>query len=133
MSHIQYIKNVTAIASFSDAPGTFSHTVNNMPTPNPDEIIIRAITWSGAVNDRLLYLVWCNLNNGYIGSFSGENVGGNQLNITIHVNSMVPNVIDFKLYSPLPGGGVDLVDNIVTGDIAIHMDFIKYRSVPSHA
>lgn len=133
MANIYYIKNVTAIATFSDSPGTFSHTLVGMPSLNPDEVIIRAITWSGALNDRKLYLVWCSLNNGYIGSFSGENVSSNPLNITIHLNSMVSNMIEFKLYSPVPGGGVNLIDNIVTGDIAIHMDFIKYRDVPLHA
>ena len=135
MSHIQYIKNVTATGAFGGAsggtPGVFSKQINSIPAPNPDEVIIRAINFRGDSNDENLYLIWCNLTNDYIGSFCGGSLSPHFPQTTIKLNSLVPHTLEFKIYTPSISG--DIYADVMTGELAIHMDFIKYRSVPSHA
>lgn len=141
MADIQYIKNVTVAANFSNSSGTFSMPLNNMPSVAPDEVIIRAISWFSIVGadpenpvNNQLYLLWSNLNQNIIGSFCGQNLTANNMNIRIWLNGSVPNMLEFKIYTPVPGGvGLEYVPTIGTGDIAIHMDFIKYRNVSPHA
>ncbi len=141
MANIQYIKNVTVAVNFNNSSGTFSMPLNNMPSIAPDEVIIRAITWFSIVGadpnnpvNNQLYLLWSSINQDFIGSFCGQNLTTRNMNTTIRLNGAIPNMIEFKIYTPISGGvGVQYVPTIQTGDIAIHMDFIKYRNVPLHA
>ncbi len=134
MPNIQYIKNVTVAAAFSNSAGSFSKTIHNMPSSNPDEVIIRAMNFNGAAADTNLYLVWCSLTQDYIGSFCGGSLAPHFPQTTIWLNSTVHNTLEFRIYTPTTvGGGTVALVTSMTGDLAIHMDFIKYRNVPSHA
>jgi hypothetical protein len=132
MPTVEYIKNVTAATKLNNATGTFTKLMTGMPPANPDEAIIRSINWNGDAADNRLYLVWCNLTNDYIGSFCGASLTPQSLGITIRLNSPIPNVLEFKLYTPLVGEEV-MMPNDVTGEIAIHIDLIKYTRTPPHA
>lgn len=135
MSNIQYIKNVTVSSSFGNAnggtAGIFSKEINNMPSPNPDEVIVRAINFRGDSADNNLYLIWCNLTNDYIGSFCGGSLSPHFPQTIIRLNALIPNTLEFKIYTPSNSG--DIYTDQMTGELAIHFDFIKYRSVPSLA
>ncbi len=131
MSGIQYIKNITATAAFTGTKGVFSKQLTNMPNQNPDEVIIRAINFRGDAADSNLYLIWCNLTGDYIGSFCGGSLSPHFPQTTILLNSIVPQTLEFKIYTP--SGNGDLYCDALVGELAIHMDFIKYRDVLTHA
>ena len=119
---IEYIQNVMAFAELT-SEGEFS-IQGGFPT-NPDEIVIRQITYESDDAVKLLYLVYSNINNQYIGCIC--NMPGFVTNpgTRIQIRNPIPNVLTFKLFdttnpvlnaSPTPG---DL--------ISIHMDFIRYK------
>ncbi len=128
MADIHYIKNVTAFSNFAASAGEFSTQLTSMPDYNPDEVIIRALNFNGDVADGNLYLVWSNLTNDYIGSFCGGSLSPHFPQTKIHLNSPVPNRLEFKLFTAI--GGAALQVTSMTGDLAIHMDFIKYKRTP---
>ena len=130
---------MTAFAHFNDDdPGQFSRVVTGMPIPNPDEAIIRTIIWNGGTvpwpGDALI-LVWSNLTNDFIGSFTaGNNSSSNCPGTTIRLNSPVPNVLQFVFYTPVENGGMTQIDQMLgDGDLVIHLDFVKYTRTPIHA
>jgi hypothetical protein len=133
MPTTEYIKNVTAATHFSEgSPGVFSTQLTAMPNANPDEAIIRAINWNGQPDDNLLYLIWSNLTNDIIGSFCGGSIAPHFPGTTIRLNTPVPNILEFKLYTPAFNGGRLSADTMY-GDLAIHIDFVKYTRTPPHA
>jgi hypothetical protein len=132
MSDIEYIKNVTVAHRFASSPGTFTHTITGLPlSSNPDECVIRAFNFNGDASDFNLYFIWCSLTNDYIGSFCGGSIAPHFPQTRIRLNSPVPNMLEFKLYTPTANGMVH-IDSTV-GELGIHMDFIKYRNVTPHA
>ena len=128
MPEILSIKNVTASHEFAAVPAQFHHTITSMPMHPIDEIVIRAVSWNGAVNDDSLYLLWSNITNDFIGSFSGENIVPQSSGIRIILTHPPPNVLEFKLFRPhtINDAPPNFSDN-VTGKIAIHLDFISYK------
>ena len=133
MPEVQYIKNVVAYAKFAATPSHFAKMITGMPDSNPDEVVIRAINFNGQVNDNFLYLVWCSLTNDFIASFCGGNLSPQSPGTVIRLNAPVPNMLEFKLYGMDAAGSEAKYMNAVTGDLAIHLDFIKYKRVPPHA
>ena len=129
---IHYIHNEIAATSFAHTEGHFIKQFLSLPTPNPDEAIIRAVNFNGTLNDTNLYLLWCSLNNGIIASFCGANISSNFPQTRIWLNHLISNSVEFKVYTPTISGGMEFVTDFV-GDLAIHIDFIKYKDVPMHA
>jgi hypothetical protein len=132
MPTVEYIKNVTVATRFSGTPGSFSKPLTGMPASNPDEAIIRAINFNGAADDSNLYLIWCNLTNDFIGSFCGGSLAPHFPGTTIRLMSPVPNMLEFKLYTPTDDGSIVFVPQ-TWGDLAVHIDLIKYTRTPPHA
>jgi hypothetical protein len=134
MPTTEYIKNVTVATHFDAVypQGIFSKQLTNMPNANPDEAIIRAINFNGDAADTFLYLIWCNLTNDIIGSFCGGSLAPHFPGTTIRLNTPVPNTLEFRLYTPVANGGMAPADNM-NGDLAIHIDFVKYTRTPPHA
>ena len=135
MADIQYIKNVTSGVLLAAAIPNWQTTLTGMPSQNPDECVIRSITFNNAgVEDTLTYFIWSSLTNGFIGSFPGGAISSNNPGTRIRLNAPVPNVIQFRLYiANSPGEAPYPVDTVMAGSLAINMDFIKYRSIPPHA
>jgi hypothetical protein len=131
---IQYIKNVTVAAAFDDAvPATsFTHHIVSMPNVAPDECVIRALNFNGAADDNNLYMVWSNLTNDFIASFCGGSLAPHFPQTRIMLNGPIPNMLEFRIYGPELTGPPLPVNNL-GGELTIHMDFIKYRNVATHA
>lgn len=139
MPEVEYIKNVMVASRFEASEGYIGKLITAMPSANPDDVIIRAINFNGKAEDTFLYLVWCNLTNDFIASFCGGNLSPQSSGTTIRLNSPVPNMLEFRLFritakgsdpSYMSAANAELA---VTGDLAIHLDFVKYKRVPPHA
>jgi len=119
---IEYMANVTAFAELTQ-DGKFS-IQGGFPT-NPDEVMIRQITYESDDAAKLLYLVHSNIGNQYIGCIANTSGFVTNPHTRIQTRNPLPNVLTFKLFlvstpamdaSPTPG-------DVIT----IHMDFIKYK------
>ena len=131
MSNIEYIKNVTAYTSFArqtGEPGEFSCQLTSMPDLMPHEAIIRTIVFNGETTDVNVYLLWSNLTNDIICSFSGVASTAVSPGIVIRFTGPIPNNLEFKIFTPADVMEKDFV-NVMKGDIAINIDFIKYKRV----
>ena len=142
MADIEYIKNVVssvhlvaAVDPNPDVMPVWSTTLTGLPNSNPDECVIRSITFNNAAAvDDMVYLIWSNIANDFIGSFPGGAISTTTPNTRIRLNSPLPNQLQFRLYVPEPAGELPVVVDVeVIGDIVINMDFIKYKGVPPHA
>lgn len=120
---IEYIQNVTAFATL-DSTGGFS-IQGGFPT-NPDEVVIRQVTYDSAVADKVLYLIQSNINNGIIGCISNTNGFASNPGTRIQTRNPLSNVLTFTLMlgnkPVIPAGSAVELDQIT-----ICMDFIKYR------
>jgi hypothetical protein len=128
MSNIHYIKNVTFFATFADQEGVFSKQLSSMPDFTPDEIIVRGINFNGilAESDHNMYLLWSNITNDYIGSFYGGSKSTFSPQSVFKLTSPISNMIEFKVFTP-NGGDTVRLEEALKGDLAIHLDFIKYK------
>jgi hypothetical protein len=124
--NIQYIKNVTILATFNNAAGQFSKQLTGMPDAKPDEVIIRALNFNGEAADTFMYVITCNLTNDIIGSFCGGSLAPHFPQTKIILNNAVPNSLQFTLSHIVSGGGISPISSM-SGDLAIHMDFIWYK------
>lgn len=132
MADIQYIHNVVSntVLTTNDLP-IWSTEITGMPDSNPDEAVIRSITFNAeSSNDVNTYMIWCNMKNGFIGTICGTTTSTPQTRIRL--NSLVPNSLQFQLFAPMSNGS-PVIAAALTGDLVIHMDFIKYKKVPIHA
>ena len=121
---IEYIKNVTVSAAPSGS-NSWVHTINNMPTLPPDEVVIRSISYNtdAAGDYDGVYTVWSSLINDYIGAVSGAVGQGGTHNPQTRIilnGSFLGNTINFRLDTS------GLANNTIPGDIVICMDFIRY-------
>jgi hypothetical protein len=132
MSNIQYIKNFTTYQGFNASIGQWTQAVS-MPSVNPDMCIVRGITYLGPSASTKVYLIWCSLTNDYIGSLNVDNISTQSPGTRIMLNSPVPNSLTFQLYLINTVNNTISIDPAADGDIAIHLEFIKYRDTPSHA
>jgi hypothetical protein len=136
---IQYIKNVTAYASFNASLGQWTQQIQSLPADNPDECIIRSITYLGPANSVKTYLIWSSLNNDYIGSANVDAISTQAPGARIMLNNPVGNSVTFQLHqivpSAVPGASITqaATDVAADGSIVIHMEFVKYKDTPSHA
>ena len=120
---VEYIANVTAFAIFNDQ-GEFS-IQGGFPT-NPDEVVIRQVTYDSADPDKVLYLIQSNINNGIIGCIGNTNGFASNPGTRIQTRNPLSNVLTFKMMlgtsPPMPAGAAVEFDQI-----SICMDFIKYK------
>jgi len=133
MPEVQYIKNVTVARRFADELGEMTKQLTGMPDHNPDECILRAINWNGNVDDTFLYLIWCNLTNDIIGSFCGGNIAPHFPQTRIWLTGPVPNFLEFKIYVLQDGTGIPVPYTHLEGELAITMEFAKYKRTRDHA
>ena len=133
MPEVQYIKNVTVAKSFNGTSGEISKQLTGMPDHNPDECIIRSINWNGDPDDANLYLIWCNLINDFIGTLCGGNISPHFPQTRIWLTGPVPNHLEFKMYTMDPGTDKTVRDDTLVGDMAITMEFVKYKRTKDHA
>ena len=133
MPEVQYIKNVTVHKAFNLEEGTVSKQLTGMPDHNPDECIITGYTWYGESDDNNLYLIWCNLTNDIIGSFCGGNISPHFPQTRIWLTGPVPNHLEFKLYRHTLSGSDLVASNQTKGNLAITMEFVKYKRTRDHA
>jgi len=119
---IEYIVNVQAYATLG---GTDEFTLRGGFPTNPDEVVIRQITYGHTAGANELLLIHSNLSNGIIGAIGGVNGFTSNPGTRIQTRNLITNVLTFRLMSattpPTPtGAAVDL------DQICISMDFIKY-------
>ena len=143
MADIEYIHNVTSATTVLLSIPSWSTSIQGMPNQNPDECVIRSITFNNMVDDedKFVYMIWSNLTNGFIGSVLGGTVTSVTPGTRIRLNGAVPNELSFKLFVPAerpsnpsqPQPLPVVVDYEVTCAISINMDSIKYKNVPPHA
>lgn len=138
MADIEYIHNVCTGAVFNGVAPQWQFRLNGMPDYNPDECVIRSITYNNfeVLYEHDVFSIWCSLRNDMIGSISGGAINTTCPGTRIRLNSPVPNYLEFKFYrqasstSPNP---FELYNVQVNSSIVIHMDFIKYKRVALHA
>jgi len=120
---VNYIQNVTAFAILDDK-GEFS-IQGGFPT-NPDEVVIRQITYDSADAEKVLYLIHSNINNGVIGCVGNTNGFASNPGTRIQTRNPLSNVLTFKMLlgtvPPVPAGAAVELDQIT-----ICMDFIKWK------
>ena len=119
---MEYIQNVTAFATLNS---TDEFSIQGGFPTNPDEVVIRQITYGHTAGNNEMILIHSNLNNGIIGVIGGINGFMSNPGTRIQTRNPITNVLTFKLMSavtpPTPiGAAVDL------DQICISMDFIKY-------
>ncbi len=108
-------------------PGEFSLTLTGIPSV-VNEVVVKSITWNGKPTDTFLYLLWSNINNGIIGSFSGACITTQTPGTRIKIHNPLPNVLTFRLMHPRKTDNVPpTFDDEVMGDIAICLDLITYK------
>jgi len=117
---VEYIQNVTAFA-FLDQRGEFSMQ-GGFPT-NPDEVVIRQVTYDSADAAKVLYLIHSNINNSIIGCIGNTNGFASNPGTRIQTKNPLPNVLTFKIMLGLVPAGVAVEFDQIT----ICMDFIKYK------
>jgi hypothetical protein len=137
MPVIDYIKNVTVAGAFgtliplAGVPGIMSKPISGMPDPPPDEVIIRAINWNGLAADNQMYLLWSNITNDFVGSFCGGSLAPHFPQTVIRLTAPVPNNLEFKLYGVIGCNPAKYeFKDTVTGDLAVHLDFVRYKKAP---
>lgn len=126
---IQSIRNVTVYHAFDNSVGTFTTTINSLPSTQADEVVIRAISWHGVPDDLNTYLIWSNLNNDFIGSISGGGSASSCPGTRIILNGVIPNQLEFRLMVPGTADNPPQQLSNVDADICMHMDFITYQRV----
>ena len=132
MPEVQYIKNLTVAKFFDAEEGIMTKQLTGMPDHNPDECIIRAINWNGAMDDPYTYLLWCNLTNDFIGSFCGGNIAPHFPQTRIWLTAPVPNYLEFKIYILRPNAD-PIVFNTLDGGLTVTLEFAKYKRTRDHA
>ena len=121
---IAAIINVNAYAVL-DATGTFS-VINGFPI-NPDEVVIRSITYNSSSATKSLLLIQSNIGiPGILGSVVNNPGFLTDPGTRIKIYNPLPSVLQFGLYvaalAPIPVGAATLGDQI-----CISMDFITYK------
>ena len=120
---IDYIQNVVAYATLSN---TDEFSIQGGFPTNPDEVVIRQITYGHSVQYGEMILTQSNLTNGVIGVIGGINGFTSNPGTRIQTRNPVSNILTFKFMSattpPTPAGAAVDLDQI-----CISMDFIKYK------
>jgi len=136
MADIEYIHNVvTSVHLDGSAAPVWEQAVVGMPDMNPDECVIRSITFNNAaVADTSVLMIWSNMKNDFIGSIASGAITTSAPGTRIRLHAPVPSRLLFRVYVPDANGAPPVhVDVTMKGDFVIHMDFIKYKRVAPHA
>ena len=131
MSKYNAIKNVSVYADLTNTPTVWDFRTG--VSFSPDEIIVRQISYHGPPAGDGLFMIWCNLTNNYIGTFSvAEATGFLSVAVNVNPNTVIqclPNTvvpsIQFQIHS-VNNVGAPAASNNLTGQIAINLDFCKY-------
>ena len=120
---IEYIQNVTVFVTLNS---TDEFSIQGGFPTNPDEVVIRQITYGHTAGANEMILIHSNLNNGIIGVIGGINGFMSNPGTRIQTRNPITNVLTFRLMTavtpPTPAGAVVDLDQI-----CISMDFIKYK------
>lgn len=131
---IESIKNVTI---FTDLSSGVDFTQNVIINNQPDECVVRSISYAGdeTVDPKGTYLIWSDLINDYVGSFSiGNNVALDYLAINTNPQTRIflknkplasNSTLRFAVHSVGVGNRVSAVVAL-SGELAVCLDFIKY-------
>lgn len=122
MSKIQCVKNVFVLADL-DTTATFTYNVNGIGF-QPDEMIVKSIALSQATPTNNIYLVWCDLVQGFIGSAmdSSTNTPYTIFKMSQPISGLQQ--IQFKMYSAYSTAVASITDT----NIAIQLEFVKYNN-----
>ena len=120
---IEYIQNVIAYVTLNN---TDQFSIQGGFPTNPDELVIRQITYGHSVQHGEMILIHSNLTNGVIGVIGGINGFTSNPGTRIQTRNPVSNILTFTLMSATTpatpaGAAVDM------DQICISMDFIKYK------
>jgi len=91
---IDYIVNVQAFATLG---GTDEFTLQGGFPTNPDEVVIRQITYGHSVPNGEMILIHSNLSNGIIGAIGGINGFTSNPGTRIQTRNPITSVLTFKL------------------------------------
>ena len=132
MSHFEKIRNVTIFNNLTVNPTQWE----SRPTLyfDPDEIVVRQITYNGALRQDGVYLIWCSVTNDYIGSFSiYEGSGFTSAGVNVTPNTCLqclPNStlqgMRFQIHT-VNGSNQLVPTNVLTGTIVLNLDFISRK------
>jgi hypothetical protein len=139
MSKIDTIKNITVIQDLGTASDFYQKfNINNQP----DECIIRSVSYVGPTVSDIsgTYLLWSDMINDFICSFSACVNTNDLVNITTHIINTSPqrtihfkhpinfsNNIRFVLYRIGSGNNIADPSTLLTGELAVLIDFITYK------
>jgi len=144
MSKIQAIKNFTAFCFLDNYDGKWFQNISGLPTPYPDEMIVRQITYNanffGAFNK--IYFIWCSVVGDYIGQFTplssfNRDIEPSTTEYTAYfvsnpqtrfkLNQAVQGQIEFQVHQ-IDDKGNMVIDESASGEIGIALEFVKYIS-----
>jgi hypothetical protein len=113
-------KNINVHTTFN-AVSSFTFTIDRVDFI-PDEVIVRGINYSPAVNEVGITLLYTNLVNDHIGSF--------------FQNFYIKPNLHFPLKKPVKGTYTFQIQTVLgdlyagrVGDISIDLEFVKYKEV----
>ena len=132
MSRFDKIKNISILNDLTTNPSTWYQ--NSNLTFQPDECVVRQITYNGPPLLDGAYLVWCNIINDFICSFA---VNENSQDVSTCVNvcpgiiiklfpNSVPSSLQFTLYT-INSSSIPVVNTSSLGTIIINLDFYSYK------
>jgi hypothetical protein len=133
MSDIVSIVNLVAYQGLTGASFVQKTSLTHI---QPQECVIRSINYSAASTDVSgTYLIYSNLINNFIGSFSIALDGTHtsaintspQTRIFLGNKTNFANEISFTIYIINTGANPPTQWSTLTGDLSISMDFIQYR------
>ena len=132
MSRFDKIKNLSIFNDLTTTPSTWYQ--NSNLTFQPDEMVVRQITYNGPPLLDNCYMIWSNITNDFIGSFA---VNENSQNVSTCANvtpgtvikiapNSVPQSLQFTLYT-ISSSNIPVVDTNSLGMIIINLDFYSYK------
>jgi hypothetical protein len=138
MSKIDFIKNISIYQDFSATTDFYQKlNINNQP----DECIIRSISYSGPTTDSSGgYLIWSDMINDFIGSFAVDSstYGGTKTSHNVNISPQInihfkypinfSNNMRFVLYGVVNGNPMIITPvGGLTGEFTMNIDFITYK------
>lgn len=132
MSKVETIKNVAVYTDLMDSSANWNKDLNL--GFEPDEVYVRQITYCGPADQDGAYLIWSNLNQGHIGSFSlfddpdrGSVCVNATPNTLIKCQGNTPMNLQFQLFS-IDSDSKPVHSTFLKGTLIINLDFVKYKS-----
>jgi hypothetical protein len=130
MSKIKSVINFTGTQGLTSA--NFPHNLSHV-TNNPSIAIVNSINYySPATDAGGVYLIYCNINNAFIGSFAINGGSVSSVNCTPFTTIYLENKtgfgndILFTIYTASAGNALPVQYNSLTGFLSISIDFIEH-------